>query len=151
MSNSRRVVAAMLPAVFGAIALQCAPSDTDAATTASAKTPASAEAVPAQAKSSTVAGLRFVVAPMGNEVRYRIREQLVRVDLPSDAIGKTADITGGIVLALSAERGAVARLVAFERGRVMDEYLSVPEYYGPVPPGDSGDGAGRRGRGSRGR
>jgi len=98
MSNSRRVVAAMLPAVFGAIALQCAPSDTDAATTASAKTPASAEAVPAQAKSSTVAGLRFVVAPMGNEVRYRIREQLVRVDLPNDAIGKTADITGGIVL-----------------------------------------------------
>jgi len=35
---------------------------------------------------------------MGNEVRYRIREQLVRVDLPNDAIGKTADITGGIAL-----------------------------------------------------
>ena len=98
MSNSRRVIAVMLPAVFGAIALQCSPADTDAATTASAKGAPSAEAVPAQTKSSTVAELRFVVAPMGNEVRYRIREQLVRVDLPNDAIGKTADITGGIAL-----------------------------------------------------
>jgi hypothetical protein len=24
----------------------------------------------------------------------------------------------------------------FERGRIVDEYVSVPEYYGPLPPGD---------------
>jgi len=48
-----------------------------------------------------------------------------------------SNITGGIVLALSAERGAVVRLVAFERGRIMDEYLSVPEFYGLLPPGDA--------------
>jgi GNAT superfamily N-acetyltransferase len=46
-------------------------------------------------------------------------------------------ITGGVVVALSAERGAVVRLIAFERGQMMDEYLSVPEYYGPLPPGDA--------------
>lgn len=45
--------------------------------------------------------------------------------------------TGGVVLALGAERGAVVRLVAFERGQMMDEYLSVPEYYGALPPGDA--------------
>ena len=26
--------------------------------------------------------------------------------------------------------------MALERGRVVDEYLSVPEHYGPLPPGE---------------
>jgi polyisoprenoid-binding protein YceI len=39
----------------------------------------------------------FAVAPTGNEVRYRIREQLAGFDLPNDAIGKTAAVTGAIV------------------------------------------------------
>ena len=46
-------------------------------------------------------------------------------------------ITGGVVVALGAERGAVVRLIAFERGQMMDEYVSVPEYYGALPPGDA--------------
>lgn len=29
------------------------------------------------------------------------------------------------------------RYALFERGRVVDEYLSVPEYHGPLPPGDA--------------
>ena len=27
-------------------------------------------------------------------------------------------------------------MILFERGRIVDEYLSVPEFYGPLPPGD---------------
>jgi [ribosomal protein S18]-alanine N-acetyltransferase len=46
-------------------------------------------------------------------------------------------VTGGVVVALGAEQGAVVRLVAYDRGRVADEYLSVPEYFGPLPPGDT--------------
>ena len=46
------------------------------------------------------------------------------------------DRTGGVVLALSVEEGAVTRFILFERGSVVDEYLSVQEYYGPLPPGD---------------
>jgi ribosomal protein S18 acetylase RimI-like enzyme len=46
-------------------------------------------------------------------------------------------VTGGVVLALGIERGLVVRLVAFERGQMMDEYLSVPEFYGALPPGDA--------------
>lgn len=57
-------------------------------------------AAPSANQSSTafgrVAALRYEVAPKGNEVRYRIREQLARIPLPSDAIGKTSQITGGI-------------------------------------------------------
>ena len=46
-------------------------------------------------------------------------------------------VTGGVVLALGVEEGAVVRLIAFDRGQMMGEYLSVPEYYGPLPPGDA--------------
>ena len=41
-------------------------------------------------------GAQFVVAPTGNEVRYRVREQLVGLDLPNDAVGATSEVTGGI-------------------------------------------------------
>jgi ribosomal protein S18 acetylase RimI-like enzyme len=46
-------------------------------------------------------------------------------------------VTGGVVLALGIERGLVVRLIAFERGQMLDEYLSVPEFYGALPPGDA--------------
>jgi ribosomal protein S18 acetylase RimI-like enzyme len=48
-----------------------------------------------------------------------------------------SNITGGVVVSLSAEDGAVVRLIAFERGRMMDEYMSAPDHYGPLPPGDA--------------
>jgi hypothetical protein len=47
-----------------------------------------------------------------------------------------SDRMGAFVLAIGAEEGAVVRYVALERGRVVDEYLSVPEHYGPLPPGE---------------
>lgn len=47
-----------------------------------------------------------------------------------------SDRLGAVVLQLGVESGAVVRLVARERGSVMDEYLSVPEFHGPLPPGD---------------
>jgi ribosomal protein S18 acetylase RimI-like enzyme len=44
--------------------------------------------------------------------------------------------TGGVVLTLGVEEGAVVRYVLFDRGSVADEYCSLPEYHGPLPPGD---------------
>jgi ribosomal protein S18 acetylase RimI-like enzyme len=44
--------------------------------------------------------------------------------------------TGGVVLTLGIEDGAVVRYALLERGSVADEYASVPEYYGELPPGD---------------
>jgi len=43
---------------------------------------------------------------------------------------------GAFVLAMGVEEGRVVRFVGLDRGRVVDEYLSVPEYYGPLPPGE---------------
>jgi hypothetical protein len=43
---------------------------------------------------------------------------------------------GLIVVALSLEVDQVVRMVALDRGGIVDEYLSVPEFYGPLAPGD---------------
>jgi polyisoprenoid-binding protein YceI len=61
----------------------------------------SAEASPvpspsASAASSAAAAHIFVTTPRGNSARYRIREQLVKVDLPNDAVGVTNGVTGVI-------------------------------------------------------
>lgn len=44
--------------------------------------------------------------------------------------------SASVVLALGVERGAVVRYNLFDRGADIDEYLSVPEFYGELPPGD---------------
>ena len=53
----------------------------------------------ASAQSAPKAGTtRYIVAPAGNEARYRVREQLAGFDLPRDAIGATKNVTGQIVV-----------------------------------------------------
>ena len=96
MRSISRTIAILLPGLFGAVAIRCAPVDSDAATTSKTDVARAAPARSAKASETGVAGLHLVVALTGNEVRYRIREQLARVDLPNDAIGRTGQITGGI-------------------------------------------------------
>ena len=43
---------------------------------------------------------------------------------------------GAVVVTLSLEVEHVVRMIALDRGGIVDEYLSVPEFYGPIPPGD---------------
>ena len=43
---------------------------------------------------------------------------------------------GAVGVSLGLEEGAVVRFRLYERGRMVDEYLSVPTYYGPLPTGD---------------
>ena len=47
-----------------------------------------------------------------------------------------SDRIGAVTLLLGVEREELVRMILFERGRIVDEYLSVPEFYGPLPPGD---------------
>jgi ribosomal protein S18 acetylase RimI-like enzyme len=47
-----------------------------------------------------------------------------------------SDRSGAVVVQLGVEEGAVVRYVLYERGRIADEYASIPEYHGPLPPGD---------------
>jgi ribosomal protein S18 acetylase RimI-like enzyme len=44
---------------------------------------------------------------------------------------------GSVTVTIGVEEGAVVRYAVFERGSIVDEYLSVPEYYKPLPPGDA--------------
>jgi ribosomal-protein-alanine N-acetyltransferase len=47
-----------------------------------------------------------------------------------------SDRMGTVVLSIGIEDGAVVRYVLFDRGSAADEYASLPEYNGPLPPGD---------------
>jgi hypothetical protein len=47
-----------------------------------------------------------------------------------------SDALGVVVVAFGVEEGAVARYLLLERGRLLDEYLSIQEYYGPLPSGE---------------
>lgn len=53
------------------------------------------QAVP-DGHAATAAAFHFVTAPEGNAARYRVREQLVGLDLPNDAVGETKAVSGVI-------------------------------------------------------
>jgi ribosomal protein S18 acetylase RimI-like enzyme len=44
--------------------------------------------------------------------------------------------TGLVVIALGVEEEALVRMVLLDRGGIVDEYASVPEFHGPLPPGE---------------
>ena len=52
---------------------------------------------PAEAGAGSGA-IQFVIVPESSEARYRVTEQLVNVSLPNDAIGRTQEINGALVL-----------------------------------------------------
>jgi hypothetical protein len=44
--------------------------------------------------------------------------------------------TGLVVIAVGVEEEALVRMILFDRGGIVDEYASVPEFYGALPPGE---------------
>ncbi|MSR07349.1 MAG: YceI family protein [Gemmatimonadetes bacterium] len=53
----------------------------------------------AQTAAKAPGPVRYVLAPEGNEARYRVREQLASIDFPSDAVGRTTAFTGQLTFA----------------------------------------------------
>jgi hypothetical protein len=86
--------------------------------------------MPGGSKGSVVAPPRNGWTAVYDELTDRDPEMLRRL------ARELSDRMGAVVLVLGVEQEQVVRFVLFERGRVVDEYLSVPEFYGPVPPGD---------------
>lgn len=102
MTFTHILAAGALP-VAAALAA-CAPGDAAEARradTAGALTLAPAlAAAPAAMDSASAARVarRFVVAPTGNEARYRVRERLVGKELDNDAVGRTDQVTGAVAV-----------------------------------------------------
>jgi len=72
--------------------------------TAVPPSPIGATAVPPSPTASTAGTssggdvIRLVLAPENSEARFRVREQLAGASLPNDAIGRTKDFTGTLVI-----------------------------------------------------
>lgn len=67
--------------------------------------------------------LRLVVAPEGNEARYRVREQLAGLSFPNDAVGVTTAVTGEIVVDAATGRvqSGASRIVVELGGLTSDQ------------------------------
>jgi polyisoprenoid-binding protein YceI len=61
---------------------------------------------PEVAQSDAKVAVRYRTAETGNAARYRIREQLVGLDLPNDAVGETNSVSG--VIAADAKGNIIA-------------------------------------------
>jgi ribosomal protein S18 acetylase RimI-like enzyme len=86
--------------------------------------------LPGGSAGSVVVGVRNGWTAVHDELCDREPAMLRRLAL------ELSDRMGAVVLAMGVEHGQVVRYVLFERGSVVDEYASVPEYHGPLPPGD---------------
>ena len=86
--------------------------------------------MPGSSKGSVVAPPRNGWVAVYDELADRDPEMLRRL------ARELSDRMGAVVLLLGVEAVQVVRFVLFERGRIMDEYLSVPEFHGELPPGD---------------
>lgn len=96
MSMQRMLLTLLVPAGLTLATVQLVP--VSPAGELSAATAAGSESALVLAEPPVATEIRFVVAPTGNRVRYRVREQLVGRDLPNDAVGETGRVTGAIVV-----------------------------------------------------
>ena len=86
--------------------------------------------LPGGSRGSVVSSFRNGWTAIYDELCDREPSMLRRLAL------EVSDRMGAVVLVIGIEYGAVVRYVLLERGRVVDEYASVPEYQGVLPPGD---------------
>jgi len=66
-----------------------------------------------------------------NEVADRDPRRLERLGR------ELSNAAGFVTFTIGVEDGLAVHFIAFERGRILDEYLSVPEYRGQLAPGDA--------------
>jgi hypothetical protein len=66
-----------------------------------------------------------------NEVADRDPRRLERLGR------ELSNAVGFVTFTVGVEDGLAVHYIAFERGRLLDEYLSVPEFRGPLAPGDA--------------
>ena len=94
-----RVPAAI--AVAAALAPSPTPASGQASFSATIAPPSTYEAITAASSPSLSVrqqAIRYTVANVGNEARYRVRVHLARMVFPNDAVGRTNQVTGAIVI-----------------------------------------------------
>lgn len=95
MQMSRRIAVLIAGA---ALTLPGCARDAETESTGDVEPGAATASAPSASQADAAAAVRYTVATTGNTARYRVREQLVRRDLPNDAIGETSEISGGVTL-----------------------------------------------------
>ena len=93
----------MLPLLLAAT-LAVAPVSIPTTASASGQAPESAVLALAPSTSAVSADtLLLTVAEEGNRARYRVREQLARLEFPNDAVGETSSVAGSLLVTSDGE------------------------------------------------
>ena len=104
-----------------------APSSTEAVLPTSQPTAAPTETAlpePSPTVESTEAALgalQYTLVADQTEARYRVREQLVNVSLPNDAIGKTSAVSGSVRLQADGSIDAVSSRFVVDAGSLVSD------------------------------
>lgn len=84
-----------------------------------------------RSRATAVSPVRNGWVTVYNEVADRDPRRLERLGR------ELSNAVGFVTFTIGVEDGLAVHYIAFERGRLLDEYLSVPEYRGPLAPGDA--------------
>ncbi|HEY1952054.1 MAG TPA: YceI family protein [Gemmatimonadaceae bacterium] len=96
MSNQKIRRASMIVAVAAAVIIGLTTRESESAYARPLESAGTQGTTGVNATGRTKAALRLILAPTGNEARYRVREQLMGHDFPNDAVGVTKTLTGAI-------------------------------------------------------
>ncbi len=99
MIKEIKLLGVLLTAVLliaGCTSVNTTPSSTPASSTDNATNANTATNTPAAA--SNGGGLTFTLTPGKSTALYKVREQLAGLSLPSDAIGKTSQVSGSVTI-----------------------------------------------------
>lgn len=99
----RAKVFPFLLVIAGLLLASCAPAPSNPpAAAAGGAVPQTGATIPPAASTTGSAvpsgAVTFVMVPGKNEADYRVREQLARMNFPTDAVGKTSSVTGQVVV-----------------------------------------------------
>lgn len=84
-----------------------------------------------RSRATVVAAPRNGWVAVYDEVADRDPRQLARLGR------ELSNATGLVVFTIGIEEGTAVHYIAFERGRTLDEYLSLPHFRGSLPSGDA--------------
>ena len=94
---THRIVVPLTLFVIAALAAACS-GGAATATQAPTATQSSAVSTPHSSSTASSDAIHLNIVADGTQARYRVREQLAALSLPSDAIGRTSAVTGSIVI-----------------------------------------------------
>lgn len=121
---------AIAPAMPTAISVvgQASPTNAPAMTETVSPTAQVTQTLAATVAPNTSAGVTYNLLKDQSEVSYKVREQLANISLPNDAIGKTNQVTGKVVLKADGTIDSTASIFVVQAASIQSDHSQRDNY-----------------------